>query len=217
MPQEIRDKRGQAIGIKKTLVYRPEQLVICKVMYKGVDGDRLFGNNSNKLNHSTTVSVLNTVREINTAPQVEQPGEKNSLCLYTFLCDDEYFRESLTFNGGNHADVLGDLYIIMKDEHRNNHRPKKALTGILSSDSDDAESISATSYQGISSPESVHNLSRHLHKEVLSSSYVEDETPSLRKDSCKDTDPHAETSINRKTRKSHLTRRTMPSKQEHLL
>ncbi|KAL0846096.1 hypothetical protein Bca101_019342 [Brassica carinata] len=62
----------------------------------------------------------------------------------TFLCDDEYFRESLTFNGGNHADVLGDLYIIMKDEHRNNHRPKKALTGILSSDSDDAESISAT-------------------------------------------------------------------------
>ncbi|KAL0712491.1 hypothetical protein Bca4012_019469 [Brassica carinata] len=122
-PQEIRDKRGQAIGIKKTLVYRRgssancvkthwvmyeyhisslppnQQLVICKVMYKGVDGDRLFGNNSNKLNHSTTVSVLNTVREINTAPQ---------------------------------------------DEHRNNHRPKKALTGILSSDSDDAESISAT-------------------------------------------------------------------------
>ena len=60
--------------------------------------------------------------------------------------DDEYFSKCLTFNGGNHADVLGDLDIIM-DEHRNDHRPKKALTGFLpdySSESDDAESISAT-------------------------------------------------------------------------
>ena len=38
-------------------------------MYKGADGDSLYGNNSNALSHSM-VSDLNTVREINTAPQV---------------------------------------------------------------------------------------------------------------------------------------------------
>ena len=43
--------------------------VICQVMYKGADGDSLYGNNSNALSHSM-VSDLNTVREINTAPQV---------------------------------------------------------------------------------------------------------------------------------------------------
>ncbi|EFH49145.1 hypothetical protein ARALYDRAFT_327634 [Arabidopsis lyrata subsp. lyrata] len=53
-------------------------------------------------------------------------------------------------------------------ENRNDHRPKKALSGIIvdySSDSNsDAESISATSYQGTSSPgdDSVGSSNRHF-------------------------------------------------------
>ncbi|KAF8053331.1 hypothetical protein N665_1430s0008 [Sinapis alba] len=220
---EIKDKRGHGIGIKKPLVYRqgkgngvwtpwvmheyqitslpPNQsnYVICKVIYKGVDGDSLFGNNSNQLNHYNMVSDLNTVREINTAPQVEQPWEENLFMptpmneqddFTQFISpqipwDEEYLRESLPFNG--------DINIIF-DQHRNNHRPKKPLTGFLSdcsSESNDAESIFATSYQGISSPDSAHNMSRHFHKGVLSSSSGEEEIPSLRKGSCKDTQPPA--------------------------
>nr|VDC58171.1 unnamed protein product [Brassica rapa] len=320
--RKIREK-GVEIGIKKTLVYHegkstngvwtpwvmheyhitslpPTQrnYVICQVMYKGADGDSLYGNNSNELSHSTMVSDLNTVREINTAPeylsnpfilhiQVEQPREEDFYMSWddlanplneqddpslfnpdTFFnddycpyqqqpqapCDDDYISKLLSFNGGNHAD---DLYLSVDDlanplneqddpslfnpdtlfndsywedeyindllgfnggnyddvlrapditmqEDRNDHRPKKALTGIIvdcSSDSD-AESISATSYQETSSPDSFHSLSAQFHTSG-------DEIPSLRKDSCTDINPHAETSINRKTRKAHLTRRTV--------
>ncbi|KAG2330958.1 hypothetical protein Bca52824_002138 [Brassica carinata] len=201
--RKIKDKRGHGdeIGIKKTLVYHegkaangvktpwviheyhitsmpPTQrnYVICKVMYKGADGDSLFGNNSNDLSHFTMVSDLNTIREINTDPQVEQPrqdlgmsvddlenplNEQDDPTLFnadTFFddnhCpyqqpqvpwDDDYISAMLSFNGGNHAAVLGDIDITMQ-EHRNDHRPKKALPGIIvdcSSDSD-AKSISAT-------------------------------------------------------------------------
>ncbi|CAF2034542.1 unnamed protein product, partial [Brassica napus] len=160
--------------------------VICQVMYKGADGDSLYGNNSNELSHSTMVSDLNTVREINTAPEVEQPREEDFYMSWddlanplneqddpslfnpdTFFnddycpyqqqpqapCDDDYISKLLSFNGGNHADVLGDLDITMQ-EHRNDHRPTKAFTGIIvdCSSDNDAKSISATvSIFGISS------------------------------------------------------------------
>ncbi|KAF8051506.1 hypothetical protein N665_1714s0001, partial [Sinapis alba] len=201
--RKVKDKRGNGvvIGIKKTLVYYegksnngvwtpwvmheyhitslpPNQrnYVICQVMYKGEDGDILYGNKSNDLSHSTMVSDLNTVREINTAPQVEQPrqdlymsvddlanplNEQDDPTLFnphTFFndnhypyqqpqvpWDDDYINELLSYNGGNPADVLGDLDITMQ-EHRNDHRPKKALTGIIvdcCSDSH-AKSIAAT-------------------------------------------------------------------------
>ncbi|KAL0642386.1 hypothetical protein Bca4012_040676 [Brassica carinata] len=200
--RKIRDK-GVEIGIKKTLVYYegkstngawtpwvmheyhitslpPSQrnYVICQVMYKGADGDSLYGNNSNELSHSTMVSDLNTVREINTAPEVEQPREEDFYMCWddlanplneqddpslfnpdTFFnddycpyqqqpqapCNDDYINKLLSFNGGNHADVLGDLDITMQ-EHRNDHRPTKALTGIIvdCSSDNDAKSISAT-------------------------------------------------------------------------
>nr|VDD27729.1 unnamed protein product [Brassica oleracea] len=256
----IRDKRGHGvgIGIKKTLVYHhgkaangvgtpwvmheyhttslplnQRNYVICQVMYKGAGGDSLYGNNSNALSHSTLVSDLNTDREINTAPQVEQPWQdlffsvddlanplneqddtslfnpdtlfNDNYCPYQqpqAPSDDDYIDELLSFNGGNYDDVLRDPNITM---HRNDHRPKKALTGIIvdcSSDSD-VESISATSYQETSSPDSFHSLSAQFHTSG-------DEIPSLRKDSCTDIKPPAETSINRKTRKAHLTRRTFP-------
>ncbi|KAF2606608.1 hypothetical protein F2Q68_00046462 [Brassica cretica] len=208
--------------------------VICQVMYKGADGDSLYGNNSNALSHSTLVSGLNTDREINTAPQVEQPRQDHYLsvddlanplneqddtslfnpdtlfndnyCPYQqpqAPSDDDYIDNLLSFNGGNYDDVLRDPNITTQ-ERRNDHRPKKALTGIIvdcSSDSD-AESISATSYQETSSPDSFHSLSAQFHTSG-------DEIPSLRKDSCTDIKPPAETSINRKTRKAHLTRRMM--------
>ncbi|KAJ0265148.1 NAC domain-containing protein [Hirschfeldia incana] len=263
----IKEKRGHGvdIGIKKTLVYHhgkaangvktpwviheyhitslplnQRNYVICQVKYKGEDRDSLHGNNSNELNHSTMVSDLNTVREINTAPEVEKQrdedlymsvddlanplNEQDDVSLFnpdTFFndnyypyrqqqapCEDDYISELLSYNGGNHADVLGDLDIIMQG-YRNDHRPKKALTGIIvgcSSDSD-AESISATSYQGTSSPDSFHSLSGHFHTSGV-------EIPSLRKHSFTDIQSPAETSINRKTQKSHLTRRTVPSKEE---
>ncbi|KAJ4876653.1 NAC domain-containing protein 69 [Raphanus sativus] len=258
--RKVKDKRGNGveIGIKKTLVYHhgksangvwtpwvmheyhitslpPTQrnYVICQVMYKGADGDSLYGNNSNEL-----VSASNTGRVINTTPVAEQRrdkdlyisvddlanplNEQDDVSLFnpdTFFndnyCpyqqpqapwDDDYINELLSFNGGNYDDVLRDPDITMQ-EHRNDHRPKKALTGIIvgcSSDSDDAESISATSYQGTSSPDSFHSLSGKFHSSA-------DEIPSLRKDSVTDIQPPAETSINGKTRKS---RRTIPSKLE---
>ncbi|KAG2330960.1 hypothetical protein Bca52824_002140 [Brassica carinata] len=264
--RKIKDKGGNGveIGIKKTLVYHhgkaangvktpwviheyhitslplnQRNYVICQVKYKGEDRSRLYGNNSDDLSHSTMASDLNTVREINTAPEVEQQRDKDLYMSvddlanplneqddvlfnpHTFFndnyypyqqpqapCDDDDLSELLSYNGGNHADVLGDLDTILQ-EHRNDHRPKKALTGIIvdcSSDSD-AESISATSYQGTSSPDSFHSLSGHFHTSGV-------EIPSLRKDSFTDLQSPAETSINRKIRKSHLTRRTVPSKQE---
>ncbi|KAL0712492.1 hypothetical protein Bca4012_019470 [Brassica carinata] len=304
--RKIKDKGGNGveIGIKKTLVYHhgkaangvktpwviheyhitslplnQRNYVICQVKYKGEDRSRLYGNNSNDLSHSTMASDLNTVREINTAPEVEQQRDKDLYMSvddlanplneqddvlfnpHTFFndnnypyqqpqapCDDDDLSELLSYNGGNHADVLGDLDTILQ-EHRNDHRPKKALTGIIvdcSSDSD-AESISATvkpvetnyyklnepsksffiitfmeliciltqllilicdqSYQGTSSPDSFHSLSGHFHTSGV-------EIPSLRNDSFTDLQSPAETSINRKIRKSHLTRRTVPSKQE---
>ncbi|KAG2279002.1 hypothetical protein Bca4012_040675 [Brassica carinata] len=262
----IRDKRGHGveIGIKKTLVYHhgkaangvgtpwvmheyhttslplnQRNYVICQVMYKGADGDSLYGNNSNALSHSTMVSDLNTFREINTAPQVEQPrqdhylsvddlanplNEQDDTSLFNTdtlfngnYCpyqqpqapwDDDYIDNLPSFIGGNYDDVLRDLNITTQ-ALRNDHRPKKALTGIIvdcSSDSD-AESISATSYQETSSPDSFQSLSAQFHTSG-------DEIPSLRKDSCTDIKPPAETSINRKTRKAHLTRRMVPSKHE---
>ncbi|CAH8335168.1 unnamed protein product [Eruca vesicaria subsp. sativa] len=254
-PQEIKDKRGygeEAIGIKKTLVYHQgrsangvktpwvmdeyhitswpfnqSNYVICKVKYKGVDGDSLFGNKSYELNHSTIVSVPNTAREMNTTPEVEQPREDHLGMSVDDLenllneQDDPSLFNTDTFLNNNYYpyqqpqapcedDYVPSYLDIIMTQHRNDHMPKKPLTGTLtdnSSDSDDAESIFATSYQGISSPDSVHNSSRHFHPIV-------DEIPALRKDSCKDTQPHAETSINRKTRTSHFTRRMVPSKQE---
>ncbi|CAH8337255.1 unnamed protein product [Eruca vesicaria subsp. sativa] len=202
--RKIKDKRGhgEVIGIKKTLVYYegkstngiwtpwvmheyhttslpPTQrnYVICQVMYKGADGDSLYGNNSNELSHYTMVSDLNTVREINTAPQVEQPSQDhlgmsvddlaiplndqddptlfNTDAFLNDICpqqqpqvpwDDEYFSGCLNFKEGDFDDVLGDLDIMMIQEHRNDYMPKKALTGIIavcSSDSN-AESVPAT-------------------------------------------------------------------------
>ncbi|KAJ0265147.1 F11 [Hirschfeldia incana] len=231
--RKIRDK-GVEIGIKKTLVFHegkstngvwtpwvmheyhitsvpPTQrnYVICQVMYKGADGDSLYGSNSSELSHSTMVSDLNTVREINTSPQGEQPRQdlymsvddlpnplneqddlanplneqddlanllneqddlanllneqddpslfdpdtffNDNYCPYQqpqALCDDDDINRMLRFNGGNHADVLGDLDITMQ-EHCNDHRPKKALTGIIvDCSSSDVESISATPENG---------------------------------------------------------------------
>ncbi|XP_018453371.1 NAC domain-containing protein 69 [Raphanus sativus] len=220
-----------------SLPLNQRKYVICQVKYKGEDS--LYGNNSNELSHSTMVSDLNTARVINTTPVVEQQRDEDLCMSVDDLAnplneqddpslfdpdmffndndrsyqqplapydDDDNISELLKYNGGNHADVLGDLDIILQ-EHRNDHKPKKALTGNIvdcSSGSDDAESICATSYQGTSSPDSVHSLSAQFHTSV-------DETPSLRKDSSTDIQPHAETSINRMTWKS---RRTVPSKLE---
>ncbi|CAH8337253.1 unnamed protein product [Eruca vesicaria subsp. sativa] len=249
----IKDRRGHGveIGIKKTLVYHhgkaangvgtpwvmheyhttslplnQRKYVICQVMYKG---DSLYGNSSNVLSHSTTVSDLNTTREINTAPEVEQPrqdhlgmsvdewdnllNEQDDVSLFnpdTFLndnyypyqqpqapcCEDDYISELLSFKEGNFNDVLADLDVTMMQEHRNDHRPKKPSTGfIVDSSSDrDAESMSATSYQGTSSPDSFHSLSGRFHTNVQ-------EISSLRKDSFTDTQPPADL-------------RTIPSKLE---
>ncbi|CAH8306505.1 unnamed protein product [Eruca vesicaria subsp. sativa] len=257
--RKIRDKRGHGveIGIKKTLVYHQgkagngvktpwviheyhitslplnqRNYVICQVKYKGEDGDSLYGNNYNESTHSM-VSGLNTVREINTAPEVEQSrqdmymsvddlaiplSEQDDLSLFDpdtlfndNCCpyqqpqapwDDEYINELLSFNGGNYDDVLREPDLTMQ-EHRNDHRPKKALTGIIvdcSSDSD-AESISATSYQETSSPDSFYSLSGQFHTSV-------EAIPSLRKDSFTDIQSPPATFTNRKTRKS---RRSIPS------
>ncbi|KAG7557976.1 NAC domain [Arabidopsis suecica] len=95
-------------------------------------------------------------------------------------------------------------------ENRNDHMPKKALSGIIvdySSDSNsDAESISATSYQGTSSPgdDSVGSLNRHFLQtggdEIVSS--------------CNDLQTYGEPSISTNTRQSQLTRRIIRSKHE---
>ena len=61
--------------------------VICKVTYKGVDGDSLFGNNSksNELRHSM-VCVSNTARGINTTPEVSSVSDMCfSFSLVSFL------------------------------------------------------------------------------------------------------------------------------------
>ncbi|XP_010456147.1 PREDICTED: NAC domain-containing protein 69 [Camelina sativa] len=84
-------------------------------------------------------------------------------------------------------------------ENRNDHRPKKPLSGIIpeySCDTDsDAESISATSYQGTSSPggESVGSSNSHSQTGL-------DEMISLSKDLQTSHEP----SISRKTRESQL-------------
>ncbi|VVB06360.1 unnamed protein product [Arabis nemorensis] len=59
--------------------------VICKVMYKGEEGDILYGNNNNNSSVPSLVSDLNTVTAINTAPEVEQQGEDN---LHSWSMDD---------------------------------------------------------------------------------------------------------------------------------
>ncbi|KAG7557978.1 NAC domain superfamily [Arabidopsis suecica] len=108
------------------------------------------------------------------------------------------------YNGGNFEGVHPDQELIMQ-ENRNDHMPKKPLTGTIdySSDSDsDAGSISTTSYQGISSPNiSVGSSSRRLSS--CSST-----------DSCKDLQTSADPSIGRETREYQLTQRTVQSVQE---
>ncbi|KFK30696.1 hypothetical protein AALP_AA6G015600 [Arabis alpina] len=258
--RKIKDKGG-VIGIKKTIVFYegrvpngvrtpwvmheyhitclpPHQrnYVICKVMYKGEDMDILSGGNSNlsvpQPSHSS-VSDLNSVRAVNTAPEVEQPAEDG---LYmddllkpineqedlspsggfntdTFFsdyndnfnvqpqtpCDNEYWNRLLGYNDGNFEDVFSCTELIMQ-ENRNNHMAKKPVTGIIpdySSDSDDAESISATSYHGTSSS---------------------DDSPNSHFPSCSNTDSFKDLQSSedphRKILESQLTRRTIASKQE---
>ncbi|CAH8367716.1 unnamed protein product [Eruca vesicaria subsp. sativa] len=111
---------------------------------------------------------------------------------------DDYWNELLDYNGGNFEDVFRNQDLIMQ-ENQSNHRPKRPLTGIIVDDScsdSDAESISATSYRGTSSP--------------CDSDGSLDEIMSLRKGSSKE----VQTSINGKTRESRFTRRTISSKQE---
>ncbi|KAL1215935.1 NAC domain-containing protein 69 [Cardamine amara subsp. amara] len=113
---------------------------------------------------------------------------------------DDYFNGLLSYNGGNFEDVFSDQELIMQ-QNRNDYKPKKSLSGIIvdySNDSgSDAESISAMSYKG---NDSVGSSNKHyqtgLDYEILSLS--------------KDIQTFADPSI----RKSQLTRRTIPSKQE---
>ncbi|CAF1915972.1 unnamed protein product [Brassica oleracea] len=111
---------------------------------------------------------------------------------------DDYWNRLLDYNGGNFEDVFRNQELTIQ-ENQSNHRPKRPLTGIIVDDScsdSDAESISATSYRGTSSPGD--------------SDGSVDEILSLRKGSSKD----ILTSINGNTRESRFTRRTIPSKQE---
>ncbi|CAL9232737.1 unnamed protein product [Arabidopsis halleri] len=123
-------------------------------------------------------------------------------------CNDDFFSGLLDYNGGNFEDVFSDQEFIMQ-ENRNDYRPNKSLSGIIvdyRSDSDrDAESISATSYKGTSSPgDSVGSSNRHF----LQTSG--DKILALRKDIQTSDEPF----IRRKTRESQLARCTIPSKQE---
>ncbi|CAN7042213.1 hypothetical protein IGI04_006881 [Brassica rapa subsp. trilocularis] len=253
--RKIKDRRGNGveIGIKKTLVYYEGRVpngvwtpwflheyhitslplnqrtyVICQVMYKGDDGDSLYGNNSNEPS-SSMVSDSNPVKFINTSPEVEQQGQEDSMSMYDLLIPlnqqvdlspydvfnpnksftdnnyypqtpygDDYWNGLLDYNGGNFVDVFRNQELTMQ-ENQSNNRPKRPLTGIIVDDScsdSDAESISATSYRGTSSPGD--------------SDGSVDEILSLRKGSSKD----IITSINTNARESRFTRRTIPSKQE---
>ncbi|CAN6846015.1 unnamed protein product [Brassica oleracea var. botrytis] len=253
--RKIKDRRGNGveIGIKKTLVYYEGRVpngvwtpwvlheyhitslplnqrtyVICQVMYKGDDGDSLYGNNSNEPS-SSMVSDSNPVKFINTSPEVEQQGQEDGMSMYDLLIPlnqqvdlspydvfnpnksftdnnyypqtpygDDYWNRLLDYNGGNFEDVFRNQELTIQ-ENQSNHRPKRPLTGIIVDDScsdSDAESISATSYRGTSSPGD--------------SDGSVDEILSLRKGSSKD----ILTSINGNTRESRFTRRTIPSKQE---
>ncbi|KAL0684021.1 hypothetical protein Bca4012_050869 [Brassica carinata] len=253
--RKIKDRRGNGveIGIKKTLVYYEGRVpngvwtpwvlheyhitslplnqrtyVICQVMYKGDDGDSLYGNNSNEPS-SSMVSDSNPVKFINTSPEVEQQGQEDGMSMYDLLIPlnqqvdlspydvfnpnksftdnnyypqtpygNDYWNRLLDYNGGNFEDVFRNQELTIQ-ENQSNHRPKRPLTGIIVDDScsdSDAESISATSYRGTSSPGD--------------SDGSVDEILSLMKGSSKD----ILTSINGNTRESRFTRRTIPSKQE---
>ncbi|XP_013614048.1 PREDICTED: NAC domain-containing protein 69-like isoform X2 [Brassica oleracea var. oleracea] len=253
--RKIKDWRGNGveIGIKKTLVYYEGRVpngvwtpwvlheyhitslplnqrtyVICQVMYKGDDGDSLYGNNSNEPS-SSMVSDSNPVKFINTSPEVVQKGQEDGMSMYDLLIPlnqqvdlspydvfnpnksftdnsyypqtpygDDYWNRLLDYNGGNFEDVFRNQELTIQ-ENQSNHRPKRPLTGIIVDDScsdSDAESISATSYRGTSSPGD--------------SDGSVDEILSLMKGSSKD----ILTSINGNTRESRFTRRTIPSKQE---
>ncbi|KAG2312424.1 hypothetical protein Bca52824_023981 [Brassica carinata] len=122
----------------------------------------------------------------------------NNNCYPQTPYGDDYWNGLLDYNGGNFEDVFRNQELIMQ-ENQSNHRPKRPLTGIIVDDScsdSDAESISATSYRGTSSPGD--------------SDGSVDEIMWLRKGSSKD----IQTSINGKTRGPRFTRRTIPSKQE---
>ncbi|CAH2072098.1 unnamed protein product [Thlaspi arvense] len=197
--RKIKDKRGirGEIGIKKTLVYYEGRVpngvwtpwvmheyhitclplhqrtyVICQVMYKGEDGDILYGNNSNEPSHSL-VSDSNAVRAINTPSEVEQTGQEDGLSVNellipmnepepeygfnpdTFLTDfspnlqpqtpfddDEYFSGLLNYNGGNFESVLADHQELIMQENRNDYRPKQSLSGIIVDYSSDSDAES---------------------------------------------------------------------------
>uniref|UniRef100_A0A1J3GPB3 NAC domain-containing protein 69 n=1 Tax=Noccaea caerulescens TaxID=107243 RepID=A0A1J3GPB3_NOCCA len=107
--------------------------------------------------------------------------------------DNEYWSGLLSYNGGNFEDVFPNPELMMLENH-SNYRPKKALSGIIDSDSgdSDAESISAASYQETSSPgDSVGSSNRHFPR-------------------CSSTDSFKDL----QTLESQLTCRTTPSKHE---
>ncbi|KFK30695.1 hypothetical protein AALP_AA6G015500 [Arabis alpina] len=107
----------------------------------------------------------------------------------------------------DYDEMMGIEYLLSSpefrmQENRNNHMAKKPITRVITagySSNSDAESISATSYQGTSSPDGSPN------KHFPSCSNTE---------SFKDPQTSEEPSINRKNRESQLTRRTISSKQE---
>ncbi|CAH8259326.1 unnamed protein product [Arabidopsis lyrata] len=165
-----------------------------------------------------------SVRAINTEPEIEQPGQENVHDLGVPMNEqedlfprnafdprnDEYWSGLLSYNGGNFEDVFPDQEFIMQ-ENRNDYRPKISLSGIIvdySSDSDSyAESMSATSYKGTSSPiDTVGSSNRHFLKTCG------DEILSLSKDIQISDEP----SISRKTRESQLAQCTISSKLEFL-
>ncbi|ESQ37805.1 hypothetical protein EUTSA_v10028684mg [Eutrema salsugineum] len=254
--RKIKDKRGEIIGNKKTLVYhegrspngvgtrwviheyeitclplQQRKYVICKVMYNGEEGgDIFFGNNTNETTSYSLVSDPKAVGSINTVPEVMQAGQEDVLYVNdlsismneqehlgfnpdTFFSDynptlqpqapdydDQYITRLLDFNGGDFEGVISDQELIMMTNN-NDHRPRKPLSGIIvdySSESD-AESISATSYQGTTSPgDSVGSSNKHFPS--CSSS-----------DSCKDLQTCVDPSISKKIKKSQVT---VPLKQE---
>lgn len=63
--------------------------MICQVMYKGEDGDILYGINSSSEPRQSLVSVSNTFREFNAVPEVSLSfwdGFTIHFCFFTQLC-----------------------------------------------------------------------------------------------------------------------------------
>ncbi|KAJ0229925.1 NAC domain-containing protein 69 [Hirschfeldia incana] len=254
--RKIKDMRGNGveIGIKKTLVYYEGRVpngvwtpwvmheyhitslplnqrtyVICQVMYKGDDGDSLYGNKSNEPS-SSMVSDSSTFRVINQSPEVEQQGQEDGMSMNDLLIplnqqEDlspyDVFDQNKIFTDNNNyypQTPYGDDYWnglldynggnfedvfcnqeLIMQENQSNHRPKRPLTGIIV---DDGSSDSDA--------ESIFATSYRGTSSPGDSDGSVDEIISSRKGSSKD----IQTSINGKTRESRFTRRTIPSKQE---